>query len=71
MKKKNALKIILIIAIAGMLFSGYLSWEELTRGVCPMGGCPSIVAIPACVYGFVMYTVVLIIAIAGLKSKEQ
>lgn len=70
MKKKNALKTILIISIAGMLFSGYLSASELFAKICAVGGCSNIAGIPTCVYGFVMYLIVFIISILGLKSRE-
>lgn len=75
MKKQTSLKIILYIAIAGMLFSGYLSYAELFAGYCGatqlgMGACTSVLQIPACVYGFVMYAIVLVISILGLKSKK-
>ncbi|MDF1497113.1 MAG: hypothetical protein P1P90_03555 [Patescibacteria group bacterium] len=71
MNKQLSLKIILIIAIAGMLFSGYLSYGELFSQVCPInGGCTAVASIPACVYGFIMYTIVLIISAIGLKSKK-
>jgi uncharacterized membrane protein len=74
MKKETALKLILVIAILGMAFSGYLSYTELFAGFCGaaklgMGNCTNVFQIPACVYGFVMYLIVLIIAILGLKEK--
>ena len=76
MKKSSALKIILIISIAGLLFSGYLSYTELFAGFCGasklgMGSCTNVLQIPACVYGFFMYLIVFIIAIIGLKSKRR
>ena len=75
MKKQVALKIILYIAIAGMLFSGYLSYGELFAKSCyateiGMGSCTNVLEIPACVYGFVMYLIVFIVAIFGLRSKK-
>ena len=71
MRKQLALQVILGIAIAGMLFSGYLSYSELVRSTCALGGgCPSVATVPACVYGFVMYTALLVIAILGLVSKK-
>lgn len=75
MKKQLALRIILLISIAGMLFSGYLSYAELFAGYClasklGMGNCTNVFQIPACVYGFVMYLIVFIIAILGIKSKN-
>jgi len=76
MKKERALKIILIISIAGMLFSGYLSYTELFAGFCGsaelgMGQCTNVFYIPACVYGFFMYLAVLIISLVGLKDKRR
>jgi len=75
MKKQTALWIIFWIAIAGMLFSGYLSYGELIAKSCyatklGMGACTNVARIPACVYGFVMYTIILIISILGLRSKK-
>ncbi len=75
MKKRVALRIILCIAIAGMLFSGYLSYTELFAGFCGaaklgMGTCTTVAQIPACVYGFFMYLAVLIVAILGLREKK-
>lgn len=71
MKKDLALKTIAGISVAGMLFSGYLSYSELTTGTCALGGsCPSVGSVPACVYGLVMYAVVLVFAILGLRAKK-
>ncbi len=70
MQKEIALKIILIISIAGILFSGYLSYTELFTGSCAIGGCSNMFGLPACVYGFVMYLIVFIISILGLKDNN-
>lgn len=75
MKKQTALKAIMWTAIAGLLFSGYLSYGEIIAKACyatalGMGACTNVAGIPACVYGFVMYLAVLIIAILGLRSKK-
>ncbi len=70
MKQKTALQTILIISIAGMLFSGYLSYSELFKKVCALGGnCSALGGIPVCVYGFAMYLLVFIISILGLRNK--
>jgi len=76
MRKERALLIIAWIAFAGMLFSGYLSWGELVEKTCTsaklgMGECTSVGGIPACVYGFVMYLCVWIIAFLGLKNYKD
>ena len=71
MNKQTSLKIITTIAAIGVLFSGYLSYNELINGICVVGGsCPSVFNLPACIYGLVMYIIVGIVAAIGLKSKE-
>ncbi len=76
MTKKIALRIILIISVAGLLFSGYLSYGELVQKACPVGlpaqagGCSNVLGAPACVYGFIMYLIVFIVSAIGLKSEK-
>jgi len=71
MKKQISLIIILIISIAGLSFSGYLSYSELLKKTCSLGqSCQSLAGIPVCVYGFIMYLLVFIISILGLKNKD-
>ncbi len=74
MKKQIALKIILIISITGILFSGYLSYTELfapSASFCPTGTClQKIASLPVCIYGLIMYIIVFIISILGLISKK-
>ena len=71
MKSENALKSIAVIAFVGLLFSGYLSYSELFVGKCLLGSCPFVASIPACVYGFFMYLIVLIVSLLGLKSDGK
>jgi uncharacterized membrane protein len=71
MKKQLSLKIVFGISIAGILFSGYLSYGELFARVCPLGGgCSYVLGAPACVYGFVMYMVVFGVSLAGLCARK-
>ena len=67
---ESALKAILVLSIAGMLFSGYLSYYELFKKACPIGGCSSLLGLPACVYGFAMYIAVFAISLLGLKGRK-
>jgi len=71
MKKQTALKILFWISLAGILFSGYLSYTEIFQQICALGGACStkIFTLPSCVYGFVMYTAGVIVSIIGLKNK--
>ena len=70
MKNKTTLIVILVISIAGLLFSGYLSFSEIFSGKCPVGGCSSIFGIPVCLIGFVMYLIVFIFSLIGLSSRK-
>ena len=75
MSKKRALQIILVIGVVGLVFSGVLSYHEvfgrLSEGKCPAPGAPGTVfGYPACVYGFLMYLAVTIVAAAGLAGRR-
>ena len=76
-KPVTALKVIMAIAIVGVLFSGYLSYYELfvpagcSQALVTCGPNPVTIAnLPACVYGLVMYSVVLVTSILGLMKKN-
>ena len=72
MKQKTLLKIILLVALAGLLFSGYLSFVEIKgkTASCPIAA--EIFNIPSCVYGFFMYAAIFGLALFMLvKDKEQ
>ena len=74
----KALQVAFVISIMGVLFSGYLSYYELFAP----GGCGEaiiscgtkpfdIANVPACVYGFIMYSIVFAISLIGLLSKRD
>ena len=74
MSTKLSIKIIFAIALFGLIFSGVLSYQELFAGsiaTCPSIGAPgTVLGYPACVYGFFMYLLIVIIASAGLFDKK-
>ena len=72
MTKDKALKIILIISVVGILFSGTLSYQEVIVKGCTVGCGQAglILGLPACVYGLIMYSVVFVVALLGYKSKK-
>jgi uncharacterized membrane protein len=70
MNKNLILKIIFAVSVVGVLFSGYLSYSELVKQTCLLGGCSTVGGIPTCVYGFVMYTIIFILSLIGIKSKK-
>jgi uncharacterized membrane protein len=65
MKKDVLLNWIVGIAIAGMLFSGYLTYNEFHGVSCT---ATTIFGLPPCIYGFVMYLVVGVLASLALKK---
>ena len=70
----RALQVILFIALAGLTFSGALTYSELfgAAATCPSPGAPgTILGYPACVYGFFMYLAITITAIVGLRRGRR
>ncbi|MBD3251401.1 hypothetical protein GF380_03025 [Candidatus Uhrbacteria bacterium] len=74
MKPDLALKMIFMLGFAGTLFAGYLSYTELvgscTAG-CPVVATGTILGYPACVYGFVMFGIITLIAGFGLIHSRK
>lgn len=72
---KQALQTILVISLAGLMFSGYLSYQELFAGTvrpCPAPGAPgTVLGYPACIYGFFMYLAVAIVSALGLRAGRR
>ncbi len=68
--KRNILSI-LTFAILGSLFAGYLSFQKLTTKTCVLTeGCGYLFGIPSCVYGFVLFFLILIFALVTMFSEE-
>jgi uncharacterized membrane protein len=67
---RPALVIVLVLGLGGLAFSGYLTYRELLAEAgasCPSPGAPGTVfGYPACVYGFFMYLVIVVVAALGL-----
>jgi hypothetical protein len=78
MPYKTTLQAIFGISIAGLLFSGYLSYYELFS---PVGCSEAIVScgtkeftlagLPACVYGFAMYLIIFGLTLTSLLRKDK
>ena len=71
---KKALQIILVLSLAGLAFSGTLTYREVFAAAarCPSPGAPgTILGYPACVYGFFMYLAIVVTAIAGLVAGRR
>lgn len=70
---KKLLAALLLVAIAGLLFSGTLSYMELSGQGNSCSITKSVLGLPACVLGFIMYLIIVLLAIALFmqKSKRQ
>ena len=80
--EKMAMKIIFVLGIAGMLFSGYLTWGEMFAPpkACEFVAAPtcgsnvgltSIFGLPVCIYGFAMYLLITAISGCALYCKKK
>jgi ABC-type tungstate transport system substrate-binding protein len=71
---RRALTAILVISVIGVVFSGTLTYREMcgaAGGGCSAVGAPgTILGYPACVYGLVMYLLLVAIASFGLRARE-
>ncbi len=62
----NTLNKILILSIAGMLFSGYLSAVKLFSQTCAIdSGCSYFLGYPTCYYGFAFFVLIFILTLAN------
>ena len=71
---KRSLQVILVIGLIGVVFSGSLTFRELCGpgGGCTAGGAPgTLLGLPVCVYGLVMYAVVAAVAALGLGGDSK
>lgn len=70
MSTKRWIQIVFSLAVAGLIFSGYLSSVKLLSGSCAFNEtCPYFLGYPACWYGFVMYLVMVVATGLGLLKK--
>jgi uncharacterized membrane protein len=72
---KPLLVVILVLALGGLTFSGYLSYHELYGApgtpTCPAVGEPgTVLGAPPCIYGFVMYLAIVALAIVALTRRR-
>lgn len=62
--------VLLVVIVFGMGFSGYLTAGVLLSSSCPLnGGCTRVLGYPSCMYGFIMYTLMLILLLLTWKGK--
>jgi len=61
----------LLVAAFGLLFSGYLSHIELSEQGSSCGFVQQFLVFPTCVYGFVMYAIIFLLALAVVVMKKN
>lgn len=72
MNTKNFPTYILVVALAGALFSGWLTFNKLVLGNCPLReACAYLFDLPTCVYGFVMFGSILVLAVLMKTSAKK
>jgi uncharacterized membrane protein len=73
MEKKTLAIIILVLAVCGSCFAGYLYFSKLLSGTCPLTEpCPiAFFGQPACLYGFIMFFAILVLSIIYLVTKDE
>lgn len=58
-----------VLTVAGLLFSGYLSGTKLLSGTCAFNEpCPYFLGLPACYIGFVMFVALTFVAVQGRRG---
>lgn len=70
---RRMLWVVFVFSLAGVAFSATLSYRELTGAVasCPAVGAPgTILGLPACVYGLVMYVLLAVLSGFGLMHTR-
>jgi len=72
MKKNKTLKGILLLGIAGVLFSGYVSAVKFFDETCAFGEtCPYFLGYPACYFGFGMYLLITVFAALSVLGRAD
>jgi|GEM_PF-796710 hypothetical protein len=58
---------VLALGVGGSLFAGYLTFFKAITGKCALGeACPIVLGLPACIYGFVMFLAITLLAVRVL-----
>ncbi|MCX6710955.1 MAG: hypothetical protein NTZ02_02590, partial [Candidatus Woesearchaeota archaeon] len=61
-----------VLAVAGTLFSGYMSATKFFSQACPFNElCTEVFGLPACYYGFVMFAALLVLSAVQLFRKKS
>jgi hypothetical protein len=72
---KSLLAAILVVAIGGLAFSGYLSYRELFASspvaqCTPIGEAGTVLGAPPCIYGCFMYLTIVVLTTMALVRRS-
>ena len=73
---KPLVVVILALAIGGLAFSGYLTYRELfassaETSCTPIGQPDGALGAPPCVYGFLMYLAIVVLATIAVTRRSS
>lgn len=69
---KRGILISFIASIAGLLFSGFLTFQKAFSGTCSLReGCTYIYGYPSCLYGFALFLLLTIFSSMALSGKKM
>lgn len=74
MTAKRWIQAAVALSLFGAIFSGGLTYRELFQGAakCPAPGAPGTVfGYPACVYGFITFTGLLVVSALALRAVNR
>jgi uncharacterized membrane protein len=70
--EKNKIITIILLALAGVLFAGYLTYTKLYSGTCALNeGCSYFMGLPTCLFGLIFYLSIFIISMIALYKKRH
>lgn len=68
---KNFKRFFLIITMAGVLFSGYMSGVKLISKTCAFGEtCPLFLGMPACYIGFILFLSLFLVSLLFVMNRR-
>lgn len=69
MDKALALKVIAVVSFIGLVFAAYMTYYEMTYTACPASGCSTVLGIPACIHGLVMYLIIFVLSMCAVCGE--
>lgn len=69
---RKMLPALIVDGFLGVIFTGYLTYQDIFYPSCIGGNCHYDLLLPTCAYGFIFFVIILVSAIfAQIKSNEK